>query len=81
MFFRTILQQTKKGGKLSAVYMRRQRAADLGSRSYQEQVILHDETIPMVNPDDFWQEETTVEETMEEVDLVDDCAAGAHKEE
>ena len=51
--------------------MRRQRAADLGSRSYQERVILREETIPIVDSDVLWQD-STAEDTMEEVELVGD---------
>ena len=83
MFFRTVFGQagaTGRGGQLSAAYLRRQRASDLNGRVYQERVILRDEADPIVDTDVLWQD-STVDDTMEEVELVNDFAPVEQMEE
>ena len=65
---------------MSAAYSRRPRAGDLNGRGQQERVILRDDADPIVDTDALWQD-LTVEDTMEEVELVNDFAPVEQMEE
>jgi len=82
-FGRTVFAQagsTGRGGQLSAAYSRRQRAGASNGRGHQERVVLRDDADPIVDTDALWQD-STVDDTMEEVELVNDFAPVEQMEE